>query len=37
MNINEADQTYVLISRTNTDNLMYFCYSVSYSEELSFS
>ena len=24
MNINEADQTYFLISRTNTDNLMWF-------------
>ena len=24
MNINEADKTYFLISRTNTDNLMWF-------------
>ena len=36
MNINEEDQAYFLISRTNTDNLMCF-YSVSYSKELSFS
>ena len=36
MNINEADQTYSLISRTNSDNLMRFFYSVSYTKELSF-
>ena len=37
MNINEEDLTYFPISRTNTDNLMCFFYSVSYCKELSFS
>ena len=32
-----ADQTYSLISRFNTDDLMQFTYSVSDSKELPFS
>ena len=37
MNNNEADQAYSLISRTNTNNLMRFRYSVSSSKEFSIS